>query len=76
MNWRPLWVFVFSLLSVVTALYVLLSLFDWGMAEFDCEAGYLACRQNWIRNEGPWTAAVVLAWTAAAIWLYRTREKK
>jgi hypothetical protein len=75
-SWRPLWFYIFALSSVVAGIFLLLSFFDWLMAGFDCGNGYFACRQTWFRNEGVWSAVIAVVWTAAAIWLYRTREKK
>ena len=76
MSWRPLLLFIFSLASVVAAIFLFIALSSWLMAEFDCAAGYLACRQVWLRNEGVWVGAIIISWSAGAAWLYRTREKK
>jgi hypothetical protein len=75
-SWRPLWLFVFSLASVVVAIVLFIALFSWSMADFDCADGYLACRQLWFRNEGIWAGMIIISWSVGAAWLYRTREKK
>ncbi|MCY7397602.1 MAG: hypothetical protein LH466_02015 [Sphingomonas bacterium] len=72
---RPLFVFIFSLLSVLVAIFLLIGFSSWSMAEFDCAKGYFVCRENWFRNEGIWLIAMSAAWASGAIWLYRTREK-
>ena len=72
---RPLWVFIFALLSVVAAIFLFVAWSGWVMAEFDCADGYLQCRRAWFHDNGVWVAGIIMAWAGAAIWLYRTREK-
>ena len=66
---------IFAILSLGAVMVLFGAWFSWSMADFDCIDGYWACRQPWLLRDGPWVAGVILAWIAAAVWLYRTREK-
>jgi hypothetical protein len=72
---RGLWIFLFATLSAIALLILFVAWFSWGMADFDCADGYIECRHPWFSEFGILVAVTTLLWTAAAIWLFKTRKK-
>ena len=73
---RGLWIFLFAMLTIGAIVLLFPAWYVWGMADFDCADGYLECRRSWFSKFGILVAGTVAIWTAAAVWLFKTRKKR
>ena len=72
---RGFCIFLVAMFMVGAVVVLIPAWFVWGMADFDCADGYIECRRSWFSEFGLFVAVIVIVWTAAAVWLFKTRKK-